>query len=337
MTARQILEGVLIERNKVNAPSLLLEDFNYFINKTIYQYINKRYNIYETNQQTTDDLSRLKGEANLKPIEPNSTNNVTAKNSLYGAVCEFILPNDYYHLLNCVCNFKVNKKFKCYEPGTYVQFPAIKLTSDAWPMILTNVYMKPSYKRPYYYIHNVNTNEGIPTNPNTGNTLEKSNGTDMDGYYDVTIQEENEIDIIDSIALNGGRGSNLPRKMKVINGDSSREVSLVEKEAGLRYGNPSNIRMEIRFGKDSSVFELDSIQVDYLKTPQYILLTQEQLDLTEDTSQIIEFPDYVCQEIINELVTVLMENDSDPRIQTYPIVSKSIAEPTQAQTPVKRK
>jgi len=35
------------------------------------------------------------------------------------------------------------------------------------------------------------------------------------------------------------------------------------------------------------------------------------MDLTEDTSQIMEFPDYICQEIINELTNVIMENASD--------------------------
>ena len=41
MTARQIYEYALIELNKVEAPSLLLEDFNYLFNKAIYQFINK--------------------------------------------------------------------------------------------------------------------------------------------------------------------------------------------------------------------------------------------------------------------------------------------------------
>jgi hypothetical protein len=50
MTARQVWEGMLTELNKVNAPSLLLTDFNYFFNKAINQYINKRYNIYDVNQ-----------------------------------------------------------------------------------------------------------------------------------------------------------------------------------------------------------------------------------------------------------------------------------------------
>ena len=47
MTSKQIYDAVNTEMNKVEAPSMLLEDFNYFINKAIYQYINKKYNIYK--------------------------------------------------------------------------------------------------------------------------------------------------------------------------------------------------------------------------------------------------------------------------------------------------
>jgi len=36
--------------------------------------------------------------------------------------------------------------------------------------------------------------------------------------------------------------------------------------------------------------------------------------LTEDTSQIMEFPDYVNQEIINELVHLVMVHSNDPRL-----------------------
>lgn len=72
--------------------------------------------------------------------------------------------------------------------------------------------------------------------------------------------------------------------------------------------------MEIRYGNDDSVFEPVLVSVDYLKTPQYIRLTQEQLDSTIDTSQVLEFPDYVCQEITNGLVKLIMENASDPRL-----------------------
>lgn len=107
--------------------------------------------------------------------------------------------------------------------------------------------------------------------------------------------------------------------------------SLVEKPANIRHSNTSTVRCEIRYGKDSSVFELVEVAVDYIKSPQYIRLTQEQIDLTEDTSQVLEFPDYVCQEIINELVHIVMEVTSDQRLQSHVAISQSIASPTQQQ------
>jgi len=54
------------------------------------------------------------------------------------------------------------------------------------------------------------------------------------------------------------------------------------------------------------------------------LLTQDQLDADEDTSSTIEFPDYVCQEIIKELVALLLENTSDPRLNTNIPINKTI-------------
>jgi hypothetical protein len=87
--------------------------------------------------------------------------------------------------------------------------------------------------------------------------------------------------------------------------------------------------MEIRYGHDDSIFTLEKVFVDYIKTPQLIRLTQEQVNLTEDTSQIMEFPDYVCQEIINELVTLVMENTADPRLNSHIPVTQTIANPVQ--------
>lgn len=67
MTAKQIFEAMLTECKKVNAPSLLLSEYNYYINKAINNYINKRYNIYDINQQTSDDIRVLKSTAFLIP------------------------------------------------------------------------------------------------------------------------------------------------------------------------------------------------------------------------------------------------------------------------------
>ena len=112
-------------------------------------------------------------------------------------------------------------------------------------------------------------------------------------------------------------------------------VTTVEREGQIRFGNPSTVRMEIRYGKDHTLFELKKVYVDYLKAPQTIRLTQEQMDMTEDTSQIMEFPDYVCHEIINELVHIILENEGNPRLQTHIPISTSVANPAQQQTQTK--
>ena len=329
MTARQVYEGVLVELNKVNAPSLLLEDFNYLFNKAIYQYINKKYNIYDINQQLTDDIRVLKATAILPVTSVSEAygvqdGTVKSKNSLFGATYDVILPTDYLHLLNCVCNFKVNKTFKCYDANSYVQFGATRLTSDLWSQIINNFYMRPSYKRPYYYIHNVNSSTTIPTNPYSANNPGLGTGTDSAnvGYNpNVTLSGD---PLTPTLGTNPSL--NLSRQLT-----SAASNDLVERKSAVRYGNASEVRLEIRAGKDSSLFTLEDVYVDYLKSPQHIRLTQEQLDYTEDFSQMMEFPDYVCQEIINELVKLVMENSGDPRLQSNIAVNQTIANPVQQQ------
>lgn len=396
MTARQVYEGVLIEMNKVQAPSLLLEDFNYLFNKAINQYVNKIYNRYDISQQTTDDLRVLKSSCILNANTNNLFNDVTVKNSMWGAIYEFELPQDYLHLLSCICNYKVRKPFKCYDAGTYVQFPATRLTADMWSQVINNFYMRPMYKRPYYYINNINhdksnayltqnqSDDGKTTytfgyggyqggpmlwekedeEKNYKFTEESAKCTEDDRYSSSIPSSQvnlptdpREFGGVDAYGVSGlvdcaeaptpiedsfgnqymdqnsVQGA-FPRTIKI--GEKGDPYNGVERVGQLRYGNPSTVRLEIRYGKDNSLFTLDSVYVDYLKAPQYIRLTQEQLDLTEDTSQIMEFPDYVCQEIINELVHIVMENSSDPRLNTHIPVSQSIANPAQAQDPAQQ-
>lgn len=67
MTSRDIYEFTLIELNKLEAPSLLIEDFNYLLNKAIQQYINLVYSKSEIDQQSTDDIRVLKATSVLVP------------------------------------------------------------------------------------------------------------------------------------------------------------------------------------------------------------------------------------------------------------------------------
>lgn len=207
-------------------------------------------------------------------------------------------------------HFKVNEQKDCWDAGDLWNCGATRLTSDMWPLVINNFYMRPSYRRPYYFIHNVNKSVELPTNsyePNDG----LGTGTDTP-----------------SKDYNYRDNPNLSRSIKI----GEKSESLVEKNIGRRFGNASTVRCEIRYGKDDSVFKLQSIHIDYLKSPQHLRLTQTQLDSTKDTSQMMEFPDYVCQEIINGLVKLVMENSSDPRLQTNIPVNQTIAPPAQLQS-----
>lgn len=458
MTARQVWEAMLTELSKVNAPSMLLPDFNYFFNKAINQYINKRYQQYDLEQQTTDDLRVLKATALLDATKASASGPLAelaewgaGSSKLFGATYVVTLPTDYFHLLNCICIYKMAKTHKCYDAGDYVQFAAKRLTADNWSIIINDYYNRPLPQRPYYYINNVNSYTQISTNPVkqqkvvtvtkvypqtityteteevdskggdstktiTGYQLEisydgidvsyttnrvttitytqNSNGvwiktttyiftitetgyeeltipvsvttTDTIGGEDSVVQEvvpvtdlgtDNSVDIDgytgayyltttttytnigtdaadaydvsvttdDNGYTTGTTGtSNFARTIDLNVLQSHRSISTVEKEAAYRYGNASAVNMEIRYGSDDSVYVLQKVLIDYIKVPQYIRLTQEQVNLTEDTSQIMEFPDYVCQEIINELTMLVMENTADPRLQSNYTISQSV-------------
>lgn len=424
MTARQIFEAMLVELNNTSSPSLLLDDYNYFINKAVDMYINKRYANYDTTQQTTDDLRVLKATAilpvNKKVFSDENTEFHDAKlqelvdlikqDQSFNAMAEVILPSDYMHTLNCTCIYKINKQSGCYDGGDVAKYAAKRLTADSWSIIMNDYYNRPTPKNPWYYIHNINTQTELPTNPLT----DKDDGTDpwdlrksftelerqyakyiedsikanvlivsttendvlktSDGSYCKVVKLENdaytyvlvndiafatvynkygiynEFDLYSVNYSSDTQGvysagtkiktikkedftKDFPREIKIGNkviGVNNVNTSVVEKTAGVRYGNASKVRMEIRYGQ-ADVFELKGIAIDYIKAPQHIRLTKNQMDLTEDTSQIIEFPDYACQEIINQLVALVMANNADPRIQTTVPISQSISDPVQQQ------
>lgn len=260
MTERDLYDAALIEINKLEAPSMLLEDYNYFINKAIQQYINKTYNRYELNQQATDDLRALKVstilnvETNAAPIFPNES-------AFY--YCK--LPDNYMHILNCVVAFeKGSGNDKCSSKSGANSFVARKLTADVYPSIINNAYFKPSYRNPYYTI----------------------------------IIKDDTDNILDEIITGCG---NL--------GDPEKDYSL-----------------NIRCG-DTSKYTPKTAYVDYLKTPDIVHLTEEDLESVEDYTKVLEFPEYVCYEIINEFVKLLLENTADPRLSTNVPINQTIIPP----------
>ena len=313
MTERGIYENALIELNKTEAPSLLLEDYNYFLNKAVQQYINKVYNRYDINQQSSDDIRVLKSTAEVKlnktvdkRLSDNDTTTPTRRRAnkdkfTYSGV----LPADYMHILNCIVDFKVNKNYKCYRADDYIEFAAKRLTADMAAGILHNVYMKPDYRRPYFYINNVNT----------------SIKADLNSPGNIVVASINDGNIT-AVSNWNSTSPNLDGEILTSN---DRENTNPD---GNRVANTSEVRIEIRFGDDDTVFTPEYAYIDYIKAPMFIQLTYDDITSTEDTTRVLEFPDYVCFEIVNEFVKLVMENASDPRLQTHFAINQTVGDPT---------
>ena len=379
MTIIEAYEGVLIELNKVKAPSLSLSDFLYFFNKATQQFVNEMYSTYEINQQRVDDLRVLRNTVKLKLKESSDQ----SSDNFYQCVYETELPEDYLHILNCIVEFQVTKSNRCGNKSSIVHYGAKRLSSDSNPQLIDNYYLKPSYKNPYYYINNIDifagNSSGDIKNQDVGNepikriypkyiidltnlgvapqavTIDLYTGKDTKTtiaipncqkdkavlLYRALLKEKNSNNTFKSLKVEMTTSNiveiSSPVLTDVICSDSKGNPIKVtegqetdffqDKESYVRYGNASKSRMEIRFGKTKEEAVPRCVFVDYLRVPQRISLTSNQIDDIEDNSQVIEFPDYVVYELINRVAKLILENIGNPRVQTNVAVNASVPPP----------
>lgn len=106
-----IFNGILTELNKEFNASFEVWDYEYFLNKAIYEWIKLKYAEYETTQKRTDDLQLI--------TQRNIELKVQTENTV-------ILPQDYLYLLGV--RGTVQGKTKCDDSKLVKEF--YKMTSD---------------------------------------------------------------------------------------------------------------------------------------------------------------------------------------------------------------
>lgn len=270
MTARQSYEACLVELDKVQAPTILLDDYNYLINKVVSDYVNALLPKKESIKQ--EDVDRL------GPLVSSAELDVEKKGDSF-----IYLPDDYLHLLSCFCSFSEVGNGKCGN-GDVRSIPARHMNPARVQEIRVNEYLKPKATRPYYRFMYENAGKRMSAN---------NADVDIQGKYNVT-----------SYLDKSGDNSNFRREFLVDNveGGGDRSVSVVDREIAVRYGNPTRSKLFIEHGGEGY---LTKVEFDYVKAPQHIRLYPEQMDLVEDTSQILEWNDLVCYELINNLVAAV--------------------------------
>lgn len=83
--------------------------------------------------------------------------------------------------------------------------------------------------------------------------------------------------------------------------------------------------VKIFIGEDVTSITPYAIRVYYLRRPTAVTLTDEEVyTLASDTSDIIEFPDYLKNEFIKRVVWYQLENVRDSRASSYPVLNQEI-------------
>ena len=143
-TAREVYIDVLTEMLKEEAPTVYLEDFNYYFNKAVSEYLKLRYELFEATQQLTDDLRFWKEEYPATALEI--------------PIDDIGLPDgkDYRHLTSCVFNVTLTRPVtNCEQQAlTTKTYRAVRMSSSVKAGLHNNVYLEPTFYRPYFDIIN---------------------------------------------------------------------------------------------------------------------------------------------------------------------------------------
>ena len=143
-TAREVYIDVLTELVKEEAPTFYLEDFNYYFNKAINEYLKVRYELFEATQQLTDDLRFWKEEHHTTDLE------------IPIDIIGVVNGKPYRHLTSCVFDVTLERPVANCEqevmtPRTY---KAARMSSSIKAGLHNNVYLEPTFYRPYFDIIN---------------------------------------------------------------------------------------------------------------------------------------------------------------------------------------
>ena len=208
--------------------------------------------------------------------------------SLGGIIWRFKLPNDYMHLLNCKAEIIDYKKKNSKCSSNYT--PKEVVQCSRLTADLDAGVINNYYLKPSskrVYYYIVNRNDSVDTPTNKAMDDKIQEGA----YRSPSIELSTDMDI---------------------------------KSPYDRTSNQSPVFIEIHAGDTTEVTKL---QVAYVKSPMYVSMTEEQVYGIEDNTQVLEFPDYICYEIINTFVRLVLENASDPRLQTNVPINQTIGIP----------
>lgn len=337
MTAREVYEATLAEANKINAPTFTIEEFNYYVNKALLAFSNERYNFYNINQQLSDDLRVLLKTAKysfdgvtwnpttaavvskevdtVAGIYVSSVSDVTSGDVL-SPVIDGSLPfttsfdaadiATFPYLIYTGTNNNVSS-------GDRLYISTAQLTSSDFRSDLTTDRILDLNLPASDYFHSLSVR--------TYWSGEKLNGTTA---YFTTPAKRLTYDMLNVIENNAYMKPKYNRPYFMV-WDNEKNGGVQGYTAEDYKGNQNRPKFEIHVGPATSGITLKRVEIDYLKMPEKIVLDEVDIWASgTDGSQVLEFPDYLKNQIVRRITDYILEVNKDQRLPTHNQINQEI-------------
>jgi len=342
MTAREIYEAVLVEVNKENAPTFTIEEFNYLLNKSVLALTNEKYNFYAANQQLSDDLRVL-----LKTAEFGLETDTF--NAVRGTLVNDVITAATEAKVSSVSDISVGDIIKLGDSSVEATVNAVDTSSYPYTLTLSDgpektitagapIYIKTPQVSLTQYIDGFDESDMmIPVVLPSSDYLhmlscrvvQKGNKpypTDSTTTYLTFPAKRLTFDIYNFIENNVYLRP-APNRPYYQVFDNYLNSGMIKTDNGTplykEYQNKPTVNVYL--GRQRATLNPYMVKIDYLKLPEPIILDDVDIFTAgADTSQALEFPDYLKNEIVRRITDYLLEKTRDPRVQTHPAFNQEI-------------
>jgi hypothetical protein len=341
MTAREIYEGVLVELNKENSQSFTIEEFNYIINKAILAMCNEKYNFYAVNGQLGDDLRVLLKKQSFSISDSMPIDGTSNTDNTFNSTSAYVTADVSNLAVIPVSNVRdfpgnVNIRFEgdptnmsiasidktlltitlsspvSVARGTniYIDTPETQITTDAYVSARTVdlTFMASDY----FHLDSCRT--VWRTRKPSDNSL----------VHLTFAAKRLTNDMSDAILYNTYLAPAATRPYHQIL-DNSINSGVLQFDSTAYTAPQNKPKFRIHVGAKNNALEFRTVDFEYLKLPEIVVLRDSDIFTAgADPSQLIEFPDYLRNEIIRRCTAYLLEKESDPRLQTHPLFNQEM-------------
>lgn len=341
-TARTVYLDILTELVKEESPVLYLEDFLYYYNKAISEYMKIRYEKFEMTQQLTDDMRVWKEvyttdslNIDIKDIGKSTDEIVEECNKSVANLCvERSVLNKTAKKCNSECiSDSQEETIDCTDPitGEMQECYDLSLSESDKAQCLD-------------YYHNRMQEECIQPFMKTCNEeclkpfLDACKEKELKRCIERKLSKYRhllgcivDVKMTQPIIMCDQLPGTVVR-YKATRSTSDRNSGLVNNV----YLDPKFYRpyydiigdsIRINIGDiDNNKIKIGIITIEYLRQPATVYLTEDEISADLDESQILEFPDDVAEEITKRALLLILERGASSRTQTNMGVNQTITD-----------